>query len=314
MPLCPAEPHGQAARGNLHLLTWGRRSLFCFSSSSKSSGPGDQSQHVMMSWVSPGFLGWVQCLRNPFVGPPSSEGPELFVAASVASAHGLLCPWLLSDLFLTTISYFPMSPPDPSPSSAHCCEPLPKESGFGASRRNQGLAGAGEGGMTDAAPCHGQASVPSQLQPCDVGTVCGFCPFKGRTWLGQTDFLIPAVLTLCAHSPGLQSWVEVAELCLWSPGPTCRKAAFPFCPVPLPACSNNQALHEHETPAFSCMPPGCLRGPGLSEGESLLGGCCRHSAHRGQAAPASTAGSSSVAQREAPREMQPRLSWLQLVL
>lgn len=85
--------------------------------------------------------------------------------AWAAPAHWLLCMWLLSDLFSTSIPYFPMSPPAPSPSSALCHEPLPKEISFGASGRNQGLAESGEGGMTDAVPCHCQAAVPSQLQP-----------------------------------------------------------------------------------------------------------------------------------------------------
>lgn len=90
--------------------------------------------------------------------------------------------------------------------------------------------------MTDAVPCCCQAAVPSQLQPRDVGTVCGFCPFKGRTWLGQTGFPVPVVLALCGCCPGQGSWAEVAGLCLWPPD-----AGRQHPPVPLPTCSNNQA-------------------------------------------------------------------------
>ena len=54
--------------------------------------------------------------RSPCVGLPSWEGPWLVKEASTAPAHRPLCMLLLSDLFSTTISCFPMSPPpDPSP-------------------------------------------------------------------------------------------------------------------------------------------------------------------------------------------------------
>lgn len=90
--------------------------------------------------------------------------------------------------------------------------------------------------MTDTESCHCQAAVPSQ--PRDVGTICGFCPFKGRTWLGQTNFLIPAVLAP-GCDPGWR-WPGAASAPL---APRRGKAAspLPLCPVLLPACGNNQA-------------------------------------------------------------------------
>lgn len=86
--------------------------------------------------------------------------------------------------------------------------------------------------MTDAESCCCQAAVPSQ--PGDMGTICGFCPFKGRTWLGQTNFLIPAVLALCGPCPWLRSWVEVAGRCLCSAGPQTWEGSIPPPALPRP--------------------------------------------------------------------------------
>lgn len=88
-------------------------------------------QHTVVSWGQPGFVGTVPHPRSPSrsacMGLLSWEGPGLVKVVSTAPAHRLLCPWLLPDLFSTTVSCFPVSPTGLSPSSAQCQEELRSE-------------------------------------------------------------------------------------------------------------------------------------------------------------------------------------------
>lgn len=127
MPVCPTEPYGRAARGNLPLQTHGRAgSVPAAILNPLELVAAANSQHVAVSWGQLGFVGPVphprSPSRSPCTGLPSWKGPGLVKVASTAPTHKLLCPWLLCDLFSITISYFPVSPPDLSPSSAQCRE------------------------------------------------------------------------------------------------------------------------------------------------------------------------------------------------
>lgn len=114
VPVCPAEPR---QGGALFTSWWGKRSLFSPHRCSMFLGAGGQSkpQHRAISGGQLGFQG-VHCLRSP-----SRAGADLLgVGDSLKwSQQLLLCPWLSSDLFSTTISCFPVSPPSPSPAMSH---------------------------------------------------------------------------------------------------------------------------------------------------------------------------------------------------